>query len=830
MSILYRRATGLTAELFAANVENGVQYYTESGGSYTMVGAGDEFDPGETYYTKISSSNLTTLKDAILAKISDIGRYANNIWAVLTSEGVPGLVGRKLKDLAADVVSFFTGVDNLVGDPNIAQYTVYTYTMDGAGDYTSPVVTVHAGLFGEVTSVDSATLEAGYSYDTTHAGYNATGVVNEDGSTVFTVYIKRNYYTLTLNLGDGYLMVDGVRYTGSYDIPILYGSIVYIGTYTPALEGYTFTRWQGVPFYMPAADTTATAQYTINTYRARFYQEDGTLWRTTTSIYGQPINVPNDPTKTGYTFTGWDPAIPQTTPASDTDYYMTWSVNSYTLTINYVTEDGDTAPPTYTSSLPYGTEYSITSPDLTGYTPDVATVSGAMDSTSGKTITVTYYLNTYNVTWDVEGELTVQQVKYKVVPTPIPVVVPDSMRFRGWEPTIIAQPDYDMTYVAIIEIRRDIAYKMNVYYMNPYSGDYNNSPIEHTLYGYDGEVIDTEEVATEQGWLSEGLYFDSEHPGCDLSGVVSVETRTVLNIYLGRTEYQLTFMAYMYDMDVQLYYESIRQYSVRYGDMIDVFTPDTTALISKNGGQLQFVEWITNFSDVFIADQYGFYHMPHNDVIVDSRYDFVYTTKLFFNGGTYTYTGDHYSYDGISRVLTVKGIYGQTIPITVSKTGYTFDHWSPAFDGKFGNENAAPGGDPSLKIDPNTYSAIFTSSSPVSTSYRIYIYNYYPVDDVWRMWDSQLFNATSGTTINVWDNSWVQSIVDGSWKTDPRYSDPVWDSWKNDNFYPYTDMDGCWVSFVGDREEFLPKESTVAPDGTTRLVACFYIIPETLPT
>lgn len=829
MSILYRRATGLTAELFATNVENGVQYYTESGGSYTMVGAGDEFDPGETYYTRISSSNLTTLKDEILTKISRISTYAEHIWAVLTSEGVPGLIGRKLKDLLADVTGFFASVDNLVGDPNIAQYTVYTYTMDGAGDYTSPVITVHAGLFGEVTSVDSATLEAGYSYDTTHAGYYATGVVNEDGSTVFTVYIKRNYYTLTMNLGDGYLMVNGVRYTVSYDLSLLYGSIVSIDGYRPALEGYTFSQWQGTPFSMPANNVTVTAQYNINTYTARFYQEDGTLWQTTTSRYGRPINVPNDPTKTGYTFTGWDPAIPQTTPASNTDYYMTWSVNSYTLTINYVTEDGDTAPPTYTASLPYGTEYSITSPDLTGYTPDVATVSGAMDSTSGKTITVTYYLNTYNVTWDVEGELTVQQVKYKVVPTPIPVVVPDDKRFRGWEPTIIAQPDYDMTYVAIIEIRRDIAYKINVYRMSPYNGGYDTST-QYTLYGYNGEVIDTEEVATAQGWLTEGFYFDSEHPGCDLSGTVSVETQTVLNIYIGRTEYELKFMAHIYDMDTYLEYSSMISYNVRFGDMIEVFIPDTTQL---RRGNLQFVEFETDFNDVFVVDQYGFYHMPHNDVSVDCRYDYVYTTKLFLNGGTYTYTGDHYSYDGRNGVLTVKGIYGENIPITVSKTGYTFNNWSPTFNGRFGNANATPGGSDESKIDPITYSATFTSSTPVSAQYRIYICRYLPEDNDWAVVDSRLFTTTSGTSVSVWDNSWVQEFVDGSWVNDPYYNDSAWDYWKAATWSVYSGRDGCTMTFNGGTvwayQQFLPVQSTIAPDGTTKLAACFSVVHETMP-
>lgn len=50
----------------------------------------------------------------------------------------------------------------------------------------------------------------------------------------------------------------------------------------------------------------------------------------------------------------------------------------YRLTIYYVYVDGSTAAPTYSAVLDAGTEYSVPSPEITGYTPSIYVVSGVM--------------------------------------------------------------------------------------------------------------------------------------------------------------------------------------------------------------------------------------------------------------------------------------------------------------------------------------------------------------------------------------------------------------------------------------------------------------------
>jgi|GEM_PF-3413096 len=60
-----------------------------------------------------------------------------------------------------------------------------------------------------------------------------------------------------------------------------------------------------------------------------------------------------------------------------------------TLTVNYVYEDGTEAAPSYVNGYAEGASYSVASPEITGFNPDVAVVSGVMGA-EDVTVTVTY--------------------------------------------------------------------------------------------------------------------------------------------------------------------------------------------------------------------------------------------------------------------------------------------------------------------------------------------------------------------------------------------------------------------------------------------------------
>lgn len=70
---------------------------------------------------------------------------------------------------------------------------------------------------------------------------------------------------------------------------------------------------------------------------------------------------------------------------------------SHSLTINYQYADGTKAADSSTTTLDAGAAYSVESPAITGYIPDIPTVSGAMPS-EDLTVTVTYAPISYTLT------------------------------------------------------------------------------------------------------------------------------------------------------------------------------------------------------------------------------------------------------------------------------------------------------------------------------------------------------------------------------------------------------------------------------------------------
>ena len=125
----------------------------------------------------------------------------------------------------------------------------------------------------------------------------------------------------------------------------------------PTRKGYTFKGWdKEIPETMPADNITVKAQWEINQYTITFDTNGGSEIDSITQDYGTKIIAPADPTRKGYTFKGWDKEIPETMPADNITVKAQWEINQYTITFD--TNGGsDIAPITQA----YGTE--ITAPD-----------------------------------------------------------------------------------------------------------------------------------------------------------------------------------------------------------------------------------------------------------------------------------------------------------------------------------------------------------------------------------------------------------------------------------------------------------------------------------
>ena len=93
----------------------------------------------------------------------------------------------------------------------------------------------------------------------------------------------------------------------------------------PTKTGYTFMGWEPeLPATMPAGDMTLTAQWRINRYTVTFDTDGGSAVAPITQDYGTDITAPADPTREGYTFMGWDKEIPTTMPAGDMTITAKW--------------------------------------------------------------------------------------------------------------------------------------------------------------------------------------------------------------------------------------------------------------------------------------------------------------------------------------------------------------------------------------------------------------------------------------------------------------------------------------------------------------------------
>ena len=106
----------------------------------------------------------------------------------------------------------------------------------------------------------------------------------------------------------------------------------------------------------------------------------------------------------------------------------------YTLTINYLYENGSTAAPSYTARVNYGDTYSVTSPNVQGHSPSRQIVSGTMGATN-MSVDVVYSINTYTVTFkDWNGTvLKTQQVQYGGAATAPANPTRTGYTFTGWD-------------------------------------------------------------------------------------------------------------------------------------------------------------------------------------------------------------------------------------------------------------------------------------------------------------------------------------------------------------------------------------------------------------
>ena len=289
-------------------------------------------------------------------------------------------------------------------------YTNYLYSASGAT--LSPTANLLAGA--HLIQYKYSTYQYGYKYIGGDSGDVSWSIT--DGVLTFEGTGATGYYgsATVLPWDNAYskIVIDsGVTEIGSYVFKtpsnvteaVISDSVTTI--HTNAFSGFTFKDYDGTTIIDPTATylknhsfagTSGILQLMRNGITVLYKFSDGST--ASEDVYqsltvGQPYNI-SSPTVTGYSPSST--AISGTLEKSSEWYVVTYTPNTYQLTIRYL-RDGNSISPDSVSNVVFGQNYSVNSPNISGFTADITTVTGTMDA-EGKTISVNYTPLSYNLT------------------------------------------------------------------------------------------------------------------------------------------------------------------------------------------------------------------------------------------------------------------------------------------------------------------------------------------------------------------------------------------------------------------------------------------------
>jgi hypothetical protein len=333
------------------------------------------------------------------------------------------------------------------------EYTLaYTAGANGSISGTTPQTVSHGSDGTAVTAVP----DAGYHFvkwsdDVSTATRTDTGVT---GDISVTAEFAINTYTVTFKNWNGdEIKTQTVEYGSGATAPD-----------EPTREGYHFTGWDA-DFSNVTSDLTVTATFAINTYTVTFKNWNGDKIKTQTVEYGSGATAPDEPTREGYHFTGWDADFSNVT--SDLTITAVFEINEYTLT--YTAGANGSISGITPQTVSHGSDgTAVTAVPDEGYhfvkwSDDITTATRTDTGAAGDiTVTATFAINEYTLTYTA-GEkgsisgITPQTVSHGSDGTAVTAVPDAGYHFVKWSDDITTATRTDENVMENISVTAEFA-------------------------------------------------------------------------------------------------------------------------------------------------------------------------------------------------------------------------------------------------------------------------------------------------------------------------------------------------------------------------------------
>ena len=297
--------------------------------------------------------------------------------------------------------------ENLVLDAalTVNSYTI-TYTINGE-EYTAQTYE-----FGAAVSAPEYTVPEGHTF----SGWNIPETMPAE-NLVLDAALTVNSYSITYT-------INGEEYTAqTYE----FGAAVSAPEYTVP-EGHTFSGWD-IPETMPAENLVLDAALTVNEYTVT-YNINGEIYAIQVYAYGEEVFAPAYDVPDHFTFSGWD--TPATMPAENIVLDATL-VEDGKYTVSFMV-DGETY---FTFTGYEGDAITVPeNPEKLGYTFDAwdgMPEDGVLPA-ANITVTAVWSVNTYTITYTVNGEeYSIQTYEYGAAIITPAYDVPEGYTFSGWD-------------------------------------------------------------------------------------------------------------------------------------------------------------------------------------------------------------------------------------------------------------------------------------------------------------------------------------------------------------------------------------------------------------